>query len=341
MYIELHRDHDVLVLDAASTIGGVWATDRLYPGLKTNNMLGTFEYPDFPMGEATYDVKPGQHIPAATVHQYLLDYATKFGVLERVRFNTKVEIVEPAEGGTWRLTTFSSVQHAPKPISVLTKRLIVATGLTSEPSMPEILGMQDFIPPLFHSKDFRQNAETLKTAERVVVLGGAKSAWDVAYEYASAGVSVEMVIRESGHGPVWMSPPYVTPLKKWLEKLVHTRFLTFLSPCIWGDEDGYEATRNFLHGTTIGRKLVDIFWTVLTEDVVSLNRYDSHPETKKLKPWAGAFWVGTGLSILNYPTDFFDYVRSGKIHVHIADIDRLLPHSLRFKSSVHNSGLVL
>jgi len=25
---------------------------------------------------------------------------------------------------------------------------------------------------------------------------------------------------ESGHGACWMSPPYVTPLKKWLEKLV-------------------------------------------------------------------------------------------------------------------------
>jgi hypothetical protein len=130
---------------------------------------------------------------------------------------------------------------------------------------------------------------------------------------------------ESGHGPCWMPPPYVTPLKKWLEKLVHTRFLTWLSPCVWGDADGYGRIRSWLHGTSIGRFLVDKFWGVLGDDVLTLNKYDSHPKTALLKPWHDAFWTASGLSILNYDTDFFELVKSDKVRIHIADITLLSP----------------
>lgn len=129
-----------------------------------------------------------------------------------------------------------------------------------------------------------------------------------------------------------MAPPYVTPLKKWLEKLVHTRFLTWFSPCVWGNADGYTGIRNFYHGTSIGRKIVDTFWGILGGDVLTLNGYDKHPETAKLKPWSNPFFIGSGLSILNYDTDFFDLVRSGKIKVHIADINTLSHHAVHLSN---------
>jgi len=102
---------------------------------------------------------------------------------------------------------------------------------------------------------------------------------------------------------------------KWLEKLVHTRFLTWFSPCIWGSEDGYGGVRRFLHGTAIGRAIVNTFWTILTQDVVDANEYDRNPEVQKLKPWNPAFWIGSGLSILNYPTNFFDLIKDGSIKI--------------------------
>ena len=129
-----------------------------------------------------------------------------------------------------------------------------------------------------------------------------------------------------------MAPPYVTPLKRWLEKLVNTRFLTWFSPCIWGSADGYTGIRNFLHGTAFGRKIVDTFWNVLGNDVLTINGYDKHPETKKLKPWSNPMFIGSGLSILNYGHDFFDLVRSGKITIHIADINSLSKHTVNLSS---------
>lgn len=126
-----------------------------------------------------------------------------------------------------------------------------------------------------------------------------------------------------------MAPAYVTPAKRWLEKLVHTRFITWLSPCIWGNYDGYSRARSFLHGTAIGRALVNGFWGILGNDVKTLNKYSSHPELAKLEPWSDAFFVGaSGISILNYDTDIFDLIRSGSVSVHIADIEGLAPKTV-------------
>ena len=94
-------------------------------------------------------------------------------------------------------------------------------------------------------------------------------------------------------------------------ELAHTRLLTWFSPCIWGFADGFSAVRRFLHGTVLGRKIVDSFWGILVDDLITLNSYDKHPETKNLKPWSNPFFLGSSLSILNYETNFFDLVRNG------------------------------
>lgn len=319
------------MLESSASIGGVWCHERLYPGLKSNNMLGTYEFSDFPMDTATFGVKPGEHIPGMVLHEYLASFAKASGILTRTRLNTRVESAEEnIKTGNWTLNTKDTLTGQALPLHA--KKLIVATGLTSEPSVPKFVGEADFNAPIFHSKDFRDQAGTLATTRNVAVLGGGKSMWDAAYVYASAGVSVDMIVRKSGRGPVWMAPPYVTPLKKWLEKLVHTRFLTWLSPCIWGDEDGYGSVRRFLHGTWLGRKIVDAFWHILGSDAIDLMEFSKHPETKKLTPWHSAFWIGSGLSIRNFPTDFFDYIRSGQVRVHIADVTHLSDKTIHLSS---------
>lgn len=76
-------------------MGGTWSKARLYPGLESNNMLGSYEYPDFPMHPKVYGVSPGGHIPGAVLNRYLTDFARHFGILERLQFQTTVSIVEP------------------------------------------------------------------------------------------------------------------------------------------------------------------------------------------------------------------------------------------------------
>ena len=298
-------------------------------------MVGTYEYSDFPMTpENGFDVKRGDHIPGHVIHEYLKRYAQEFGVLKLCRFSEEVKVAEKVADG-WSLVVERTRGQQKEFYELKTKKLVVSTGLLSETFLPTFEGMGDFGAPIFHCANLLQYSDNLfKTAKNVVIFGGTKSAWDAAYAFAIEGIHVDWVIRESGHGPCWMAPPYVTPFKKWLEKLVTTRLLTWFSPCIWGDADGFTGVRGFLNRTAFGRMILKGFWGILASDVMAANGYDKHPETAKLKPWVDAFWIATGLSIFNYPTDFLELVRSGKISVHINDIARLESRTVRLSPQV-------
>ena len=284
-----------------------------------------YEFSDFPMDTETYGLKPEQHIPGTIIHRYLTNYAEKFGFYKKIQFNTKVETAEHRDGGGWIITVTPSGGHSPASdkSQVLAAKLIVATGLTSDPFLPKIPDSEKFGAPIFHSKNMLEHAPMLENAESTCILGCTKSGWDAVYACVAAGNQVDWIIRESGHGPVWMSPPKVTPLKQFLEKLVLTRILSWFSPCIWGSMDGYPRIRQFLHGTWMGRFFVDKFWSVLRGDLVTLNQYSAHLETKKLQPWTSPMFIGAGLSILNYDKNIFEFVRNGTVRVHVADITRL------------------
>lgn len=200
----------------------MWAKHRLYPGLHSNNLLGTFQYPDFPMDGDAFGVKPGEHISGTAVHEYLMKYTEKFGISDKIRCNSKVvsaEHQDTAEGG-WILTVQTTLESAPKETKIHARKLVVATGLTSEAFLPDFKGQEAFGVPLFHTKEFPKHTDTLESAKSVTVFGGTKSSFDAVYDYASKGIEVNWVIRETGHGPIWIAPPFVTPLSKQLEKLV-------------------------------------------------------------------------------------------------------------------------
>lgn len=320
-YLDIYPDTKLLILESAESIGGTWSANRLYPGLKSNNLVGSYEYSDFPLDKASLGIKTGEHIPGPKLHQYLQQFATKFDLTRRTKLNAAVDTVERLSDNRWKITAKlqSNVTE-----QFVTDKLILATGLTNHPFVPVFPGQENFQAPLFHVKYLKDEAdELIKSSKNVIILGGSKSAYDAAYAFATQGVSVDWIIRESGHGTNYMSPPYVTPLKKRLEGLVGVRFLTWFSPCIWGEQDGFPWIRRLLHGTRVGRFIVDSFWKILTNDVIDLSGYDKHPETAKLKPRLSAFWHASSLGIFNYTSDFFALVRDGTIKVHISDIDHL------------------
>ena len=208
-YIALHPNENIVVLEAADTCGGTWGEQRIYPGLKSNNLIGRYEYPDLPMDEETYGVKEREHIPGMILHRYLTDFAKQHGVFERTRFNHKLESITPQKDDTWVLEVLNT--NTPKKIH--TKKVILATGLTSMPNMPIYKGQETFGSPLFHAKDFHRERETLKTSKNAVIIGGAKSAYDVAWAYCDAGVQSDLVIRPTGNGMFYCFSFMVTSLR--------------------------------------------------------------------------------------------------------------------------------
>jgi cation diffusion facilitator CzcD-associated flavoprotein CzcO len=192
------------VVDINASVGGVWSNERRYSGLQTNNLLGTYEYSDFPMDPVKYGLKERKAVPGHIVQQYHHDYAVQFNVLPKIRFKTKVESAERQDGGGW-LLNLSSTQKDGSVVQsqIFTAKLIVATGMASAPAQPVLKGMTDFGAPLFHFKNMSSYEEKVSGVKRVCVYGGTKQACDAVYMFGTKGVQVDWVIRESGHGPTW------------------------------------------------------------------------------------------------------------------------------------------
>ena len=285
---------------------------------------------------SNYGLADGQHIPGTVVHTYLHDFAEHFDLTRRIRLHTSVRDAEYLGPKGWRLRIETP---AGGQLNVHAARLVVATGLNSEPMLPALAGVREFGKPLLHTKDWAARAAELESTKTVAVVGGSKSAMDVANACASRGAKVHWIIRKSGFGPGWTSPTRVTPLKIRLDKLTTARFLTVFSPCIWAV--GFPRFRRFLQATWFGRQVVKKWYADMEKDMLEIIGYDKHPETAKLKPWTSIFWHGADVSVLNYDKDMLEMVREGQVEVHMADIDRLEPGTILLSDGTSVSTEVL
>lgn len=46
---DIHLSAQVVIFESVSTVGGVWAKERHWPGMTSDFLLGSFEFSDFPM----------------------------------------------------------------------------------------------------------------------------------------------------------------------------------------------------------------------------------------------------------------------------------------------------
>ncbi|PYI36977.1 FAD/NAD(P)-binding domain-containing protein [Aspergillus indologenus CBS 114.80] len=321
-YLDVNPTSTVEILEASRSVGGVWGRDRLCRGVKTNSIAGSYAYSDFPMSEARFGVKWHQHVPGEVVYKYFEAFATQYDLHRRIRLSCRVKTVEKCPDGSWSISAIEDN----RPITINTRRLIVATGLASEPVMPQYPGASSFERPLLHCKDLASHHELYNTAKTVAVVGGSKSAWDTAYQFASLGTRVHWILRKSGHGPARLLPAQATPFRLWMEKIVTTRFMTWLSPCPWGDTDGNGGgwMPRFLQGTTTGQWISRHLWAWFSTTCLQDPALVRSAETRKLQPQAiKPFTPAGGFSARNYPPDFFQYIDSGMIQIHTADIDGL------------------
>lgn len=330
-YLEVVPQAEILVVEKALSVGGSWAQERLYPRLKTNNVFGTYEFADFPLVPERYKVAGEGHIPGRVVHEYFSDVTTYYGIDRYLQLGTIVESATLQEDGRWTIVLQSVRPGQTSRTTVTAARLVLATGLTSEPNIPDFAGSKDFGGLILHSKQLKAEASRLSHCKRVVVVGGNKSAWDVCYDAAKSGAEVHMVIRPSGGGPSYLWPRQfaIGPFSLSLARLSGTRLSCLFDPTPFGPSSIWHY---LIHRTRLGGKLCQMFWQYLDSCVKQCNGYDTHPELQKLKPWITPFWMGNSLSIHNYETNWFDLVREGKIHVHISDVSSLSQNTVHLST---------
>ena len=214
------------------------------------------EFSDRPMSPPPERDQYYGFFPAHYLTEYLEAYVSDHiynnqSIRERVAFNVKVKRVEKTEDRLWTVTWSDGTQ-------IKTSKLIDATGLTSRPNMPHVPGQEAFQGTLIHHKDFGQST-FLKdpTKKNIAVLGGAKSAADVAYAAAKAGKNVSWIIRKDGAGPGALLSaegrgPYVNSNESFYTRLVAGFLPNPFNKTSW--------LKRFLQGTAMGRWLVKQLW---------------------------------------------------------------------------------
>jgi cation diffusion facilitator CzcD-associated flavoprotein CzcO len=208
-YLQLFPSISLTIVDADTSVGGVWSTSRIYPGLIADSCAAIFDYSDFPMDQVL-GIDKWADLPAEKVHEYLEKYVDKFDLRRRLRLGTRVigtEKVNLGEGeSAWNVQVEKVVpDEEAQPFREVLRcdKLIVATGTASTPNMPGGIDWKAFEGLVMHSKDVgtKHQLLTADNVKRVTVVGGNKSAVDVVNLCAVAGKEVDWVIRKEGYGP--------------------------------------------------------------------------------------------------------------------------------------------
>jgi cation diffusion facilitator CzcD-associated flavoprotein CzcO len=163
MAIRLKQEgiEDFVVLERASDIGGTWR-DNTYPGCQCDipSVLYSYSFAPNPNWTRTYPLQ-------AEIRDYLRRCAQDFGVTPFVRFDHEVlSCTWEEEDQRWRIETSRG--------DVTADVLVGGQGGLSNPSIPDIPGLDSFEGKVFHSA--RWDHEHDLTGERVAVIGTGASA---------------------------------------------------------------------------------------------------------------------------------------------------------------------
>jgi cation diffusion facilitator CzcD-associated flavoprotein CzcO len=180
-------EHDFLVFERAADVGGTWWANT-YPGCQCDipSHLYSFSFAPNPNWSRTYPKQP-------ELRDYLRATAEKFGLYDRIRFNTEVLDASWDEAASlWRISTSQGDYTADV--------VVAAPGPLSEPSIPDLPGIEDFEGTIFHTA--RWNHDHDLRGKRVAVVGTGASAIQAVPEIAQQAAHLDVIQR---------TPPWVVP----------------------------------------------------------------------------------------------------------------------------------
>lgn len=195
------RGHLVTIVERSGDLGGVWEPSRSYPDVQTQSPKDLYRYTDKPMPDSYPEWPKGPQ-----VHAYLTGYARDHALLPRLRLNTAVKAMARRAAGLpgWTVeleNKDSVVSHEDFDF------VAICTGQFNDRKSLAIPGEKDFQAGggiILHSAQYTDPG--LVKGKRVVVLGGSKSATDIAVNAVNSGAKdVTMVYRE----PVWRIPYFI------------------------------------------------------------------------------------------------------------------------------------
>lgn len=338
-FLTIDPDVSLLIIDSRSSIGGVWSTEQIYRGLRTNSVQGYFEFSDYPVLEADIGVKPRGHIEGNQMHVYLEKFANHFDLKRHIRLDTKVVRAREdgsANGGAdWTLECESRDGESMSPVKC--NKLVMATGSYSSPYRPPLKGFSSFKGPVVHTYDLGRAAPAIVDDEKVknvVVMGGAKSSHDAVYMFASAGKHVDWILPSRGAVPMAKPSSKLGSWTIFVEAVLMFRPITWLGPAPWSVGDGFGWIRRLLHGTSLGNRFVQGYWATTGGQALQESGILDNQKAHDLLPRDTPMFYGTQVSALNYDTNFYDLLNENKVSVTKSTIDYIDGDQIHMDSGV-------
>lgn len=173
------QGHQPVVLEQAVSVGSSWS--GRWDGLRLHTMRSLSHLPGAPIPR-----RYGRWVSKDDFAAYLRDYADRFSI--SVELGVTVERIERADPGWQVLTSRAGKAHARHDDAV-----VVATGYSRQPYVPDWPGRERFGRRLLHSTGYRSAGEF--AGHRVLVVGAGNSAAEIAAELVEGGAQVQLSVR--------------------------------------------------------------------------------------------------------------------------------------------------
>jgi len=159
-----------MVLERGDAVGAAWRSryDRLR--LNTGRRYSHLPKRPYPKGTPLYPTRD-------QLVAHLEEHAGARGI--EVRLNTPVERIVRRKPSGWGVLTPDGI--------IGTAHVVVATGFTHTPVLPQWPGIASFPGTVLHSSDYR-TPEPFR-GKRVVVVGGGSSGLEIAHDLATGGAA--------------------------------------------------------------------------------------------------------------------------------------------------------
>jgi cation diffusion facilitator CzcD-associated flavoprotein CzcO len=170
---------DALIVDRHARVGDNWRTRYHALTLHNRKNVNHFPYRPFPENWPTY-------IPKDQLADWLEDYAEKLGL----DFRTGTEVCGARyESGRWAV----DLRRKGRTSAVHPRHIVVATGVSGIPNVPDIPGVKSFPGHVIHSHDYDDATEW--KGRDAIVIGTGTSGHDIAQDLYSGGARVTLVQR--------------------------------------------------------------------------------------------------------------------------------------------------
>ena len=333
-YLRLHPSANIKVLDSDSAVGGVWSRSRYYPGFWSQTGIRLSGFPDKPFqvpeeAETYHDL-----YDAKNIIDYFEDYLRSNiydgrPLADRFVFCCWVRDIRKAANGLWQVK--SDIRGRGE-VTFQCNKLIVATGAHSVPHLPRFNGSEQFKGPIVHSKSLGESKilssaeENVESHKNITILGGSKSASDIAYTAATDlkhPRTVSWIIRTSGEGPLLMNKPDGAWKYRSVAEIGSTRAITNLSSA---NPFRLETWWSWiLHKTFIGERLLEWIWSQTEIESNIVANFDEREGAldgfEDLRPSTKTRWRSGPLGLLQR-NDYWDVIAQ-RVKVYRGTVNKL------------------